>query len=107
MLNDPQFNIFYHYHAPVLLIVLAKSGEAQALEDYCLAAQTLMLAARDAGLGACWIGFGRPWLDLPETKLELEIPRNYHVVAPIVMGYPTAWPESHGRQGAEIHWLTP
>jgi nitroreductase len=102
MLKDPQFNIFYH--APVLLMVLAKSDEAQAREDCCLAAQTLMLAARDAGVGTCWIGFGRPWLDLAETKSELGIAQTYHVVAPIVMGHPTAWPESHGRHAAEIHW---
>ena len=102
-LSDPQLNIFYH--APVLLIVLAKSGEQQAREDCCLAAQTLMLAAREAGLGSCWIGLGRPWLDLPATKSELGIPRDYHVVAPIVLGYPAAWPEPHGRQAPEVHWL--
>jgi nitroreductase len=102
-LTDPQLNIFYH--APVLLIVLAKSDEAQAREDCCLAALTLLLAARESGLGTCWIGLGRPWLDLPATKSELGIPRHYHVVAPIVLGYPAAWPESHGRHAAEIHWL--
>ena len=105
MVNDPEFSMFYH--APVLLIVLAKVESPQAREDCCLAAQTLMLAARDAGLGTCWIGLGRPWLELPETKFELGIPDNYHAVAPIVIGHPTAWPESHGRQPAEIHWLTP
>jgi nitroreductase len=103
MLRRTDFNIFYQ--APVLLLVLARSGDSQASEDCCLAAQTLMLAARDAGLGSCWIGLGRPWLDLPETKAELGLPREYHVIAPIVMGYPTAWPESHGRNAPEIHWL--
>lgn len=105
MLNDPKVSIFYH--APVLLMVLAKSGDVQAREDCCLAAQTLMLAARDADLGTCWIGFGRPWLNLPQTKAELGIPALYQVVAPITAGYPAAWPEPHGRYAAEIHWLTP
>ena len=105
MLSDPGFSMFYH--APVLVLVLAKAGEEQAREDCCLAAQTLMLAARDAGLGTCWIGLGRPWLDLPDTKAEFGIPSHYHVVAPIVMGHPTAWPESHGRHAAEIHWVAP
>jgi nitroreductase len=105
MLNDPAFSMFYH--APALLVVLAKSGDTQAREDCCLAAQTLMLAARDAGLGTCWIGFGRPWLNLSETKAELGIPQHYHIVAPIVMGHPIAWPESHGRHAPEIHWATP
>jgi len=103
MLEDPQFRLFYH--APALVLVLAKSSSTQASEDCCLAAENLMLAARDAGLGTCWIGFARPWLDLPATKAEFHLPEQYHVVAPIVLGYPTVWPESHGRNAAEIFWL--
>jgi nitroreductase len=83
----------------------AKAPDAQAIEDCCLAAENLMLAARDEGVGTCWIGFARPWLNLPSTKHELELPANYHVVAPIVLGYPKAWPASHGRDPAEIRWL--
>ncbi|MGZ4855726.1 MAG: nitroreductase family protein [Candidatus Angelobacter sp.] len=105
MLEDPHFTLFYH--APALLLVLATSSEAQAVEDCCLAAENLMLAARDRGLGTCWIGFARPWLNLPETKAELDLPDQYQVVAPIVLGRPMAWPESHGRRPAEIHWIRP
>jgi nitroreductase len=104
ILNDPAFSMFYH--APALLMVLAKSDAEQAREDCCLAAQTLMLAARDAGLGTCWIGFSRPWLNLPEIKRELGIVASYHVVAPIVLGHPASWPESHGRNRPEIHWVS-
>jgi nitroreductase len=105
MLENPDFSLFYH--APALVLVLAKSSEAQADEDCCLAAQSLMLAARDRDLGTCWIGFARPWLNLPETKAELGIPPEYQVVAPIVLGHPVAWPESHGRKPAEILWIAP
>lgn len=103
MLEDPKYVLFYR--APALLLVLAKSSSSQAAEDCCLAAENLMLAARNEDLGSCWIGFARPWLDLPATKAELKLPENYHVVAPIVLGYPKAWPESHGRNSAETHWL--
>ena len=103
MLEDPNFVLFYH--SPALVIVLAKSSGTQGAEDCCLAAENLMLAARNEGLGTCWIGFARPWLDLPETKAELKLPVQYHVVAPIVLGHPKAWPESHGRKPAEILWL--
>jgi len=103
MLEDPKFVLFYH--APALVIVLAKSSGTQAAEDCCLAAENLMLAARNEGLGSCWIGLARPWLDLPATKTELKLPEQYHVVAPIVLGYPKAWPESHGRKPTEIRWL--
>ena len=103
IVEDPEYWLFYH--AAALVIVLAKSPGAQAAEDCCLAAENLMLAARDEGLGSCWIGFARTWLDLPATKAEFKLPEHYHVVAPIVLGHPKAWPESHRLNAAEIHWL--
>jgi nitroreductase len=103
MLEDPSFTMFCH--APALVMVLAKSSDTQAAEDCCLAAENLMLAARDGGLGTCWIGLARPWLDQPSTKAELRLPNQCRVVAPIVLGHPKVWPESHGRIPAEIYWL--
>jgi nitroreductase len=58
ILEVPDFTLFYH--APALLLVLAKSSAMQASEDCCLAAETMMLAARDEGIGTCWIGFWTP-----------------------------------------------
>ena len=103
MLSNPEFSMFYH--APLLVLVLAKTDQPQAREDSCLAAQTLMLAARNEGLGSCWIGLAVPWLNLAEIKKELGLPPDCHVLAPIVMGHPAAWPESPGRLEPEIHWL--
>jgi nitroreductase len=103
MLEDPGYVLFCH--APALVLVLAKSSDTQDAEACCIAAGNLMLAARNEGLGSCWVGLARPWLDLPATKAELNLPKRYHVVAPIVLGHPRAWPESKGRNPAEIHWL--
>ena len=103
MLADPAFSMFYH--APALVLVLAKTDEAQAREDACLAAQTLMLAARNENLGTCWIGLATPWLNLAEIKTELGIPQLCHVLAPVVMGHPAAWPEPPGRHMPEIRWV--
>jgi nitroreductase len=103
MVNEPKFSMFYH--APALVLVLATSEAEQSREDCCLAAQTLMLAARNQNLGTCWIGLARPWLNLPETKAELGIPQPCHVVAPIVVGHPAEWPEPHGRRAPEIYWI--
>lgn len=103
LISDATHSIFHH--APVLVLVMSKADTEQAREDACLAAQTLMLAARDVGLGTCWVGFGRPWLNRPETRAQLKLPRGYRVVAPIVMGYPTQWPPVHGRHSPEIRWL--
>jgi nitroreductase len=102
-LEDPQYVLFYH--APALVVVLAKSADTQAAEDCCLAAENLMLAARNEGLGTCWIGLARPWLDLPTTKAELKLPEQLHVIAPIILGHPKAWPAPKERNPTETHWL--
>ena len=58
-----------------------------------------MLAARDEGLGTCWVGFARPWLNLRSIKAELGLPESYEVVAPIVLGHPRLGPS---RMGARL-----
>ena len=103
MIEVPEYSVLHH--APVLVMVLAKSTEAQAMEDCCLAAENLMLAARDRGIGTCWVGFARPWLNRPEVKSELGLNEDYEIVAPIVLGFPKAWPPSHGRNKPEIQWI--
>lgn len=103
LIEAEDYNIFHD--APALVLVLAKSRRAQAFEDCCLAAENLMLAARDEGLGTCCIGLARPWLNLPSTKQEMSLPDTFEVVVPMIVGEPKVWPESHGRNPAEIHWL--
>lgn len=103
MVEKPEYSLLHH--APVLLMVVAKSSQTQAMEDCCLAAENLMLAARDRGIGTCWVGFARPWLNRPEIKRELGLCEKYQVVAPIVLGIPKAWPASHGRNEPEIQWI--
>jgi len=103
MIEKPDYSVFHR--APALVMVLAKSFEGQALEDCCLAAENFMLAARDQEIGTCWVGFARPWLNLPEIKRELGLPEKYHVVAPLVLGHPKAWPKSHGRNAPEVQWI--
>lgn len=103
ILTDPGFSLFHH--ASVLMLVLAKPSANQAIEACCLAAQNLLLAAREEGIATCWIGLSRPFFDLRSTKLELGLPEAYRVVAPIILGYPKTWPSSPGRQAAEIRWM--
>lgn len=103
MIESPGYVLFHH--APALVLIFATSDTSQDSEDCCLAAQNLMLAARDEGLGSCWIGLARPWLSEPATMQKLDLAPNYRIVAPIVLGYPEEWPESHGRKEPTIHWL--
>ena len=93
------------YHAPVLILIGTRSLGKQAEEDCCLAALSLLLGARNMDMGSCWIGSVRPWFDLASTKKELGIPEEVIVVAPVILGYPTKWPDGPGRKPAVIHWL--
>jgi nitroreductase len=102
MLMDPGFSIFYG--APCLIVVCATSRDPQAREDCCLAAQNLMLAAHGEGLGTCWIGFARPWLDLVESRRMLGIPSDWVAVAPIVIGVPVEAPAPTPRRTSTVVW---
>jgi nitroreductase len=103
MLNDESFDIFYH--APVLIVICTKAEIPWAVEDCALAAANLMLAARAAGLGSCWIGFAQGFLSTAEGKAELKLPSAYRPVAPIIIGYPKSWPASVPRKEPEIRWI--
>lgn len=90
------------HQAPLLLLVCATESDPMAAKDCCLAAQNLMLAAVDRGLGSCWIGFCEPWLNTPEGKAALAIPPEFVVVAPLVLGHPAARPTAPPRRAARI-----
>jgi nitroreductase len=103
ILNDPGFDIFYR--APVLVVICTTSEIPWAVEDCALAAENLMLAARGAGLGTCWIGFAQGFLDTQEGKAALQLPAAYKPVAPIIVGYPRAAAPPVPRKAPEIRWI--
>ena len=61
-----------------------------------------MLAAFDAGLGSCWIGFSQEYLNTPEGKAALGLPDAWAPVAPIIIGHPKAFPGPEPRNAPEI-----
>lgn len=102
MLTDPTFDIFYG--ASCLIVICARPPVQQSMEDCCLAAQNLLLAAHGQGLGTCWIGFARPWLELEATRAELGIPADCIPVAPIVLGEPESIPAPTERHKPIVIW---
>jgi nitroreductase len=102
-LADPNFDIFYH--APVLIVISSATEGPWAVVDCALAAENLMLAARDAGLGSCWIGFAQAWLGTAPGKAAIGAPRTCLPVAPIIVGYPGAQPAPVPRKEPEIVWI--
>lgn len=86
ILSNPDYHVFHH--APTLVIIYACQSRFFSITDCSLAAQNLMLAAHDGGLGTCWIGFSTPLFNAPHIKEELGIPAEYEAIAPIIVGYP-------------------
>ncbi|MGB8274408.1 MAG: nitroreductase [Alphaproteobacteria bacterium] len=103
-LSDPEFDIFYG--AGTLIAICADRAWANAVADCYLAGQTLLLAAHAMGLGACCIGFARPYLNEPEVKAELSIPSGYEVALPMIVGVPAGAPAAVSRRPPKIlSWL--
>ncbi|HVW24485.1 MAG TPA: nitroreductase family protein [Polyangiaceae bacterium] len=88
MLRDAHFNVFYD--ATTLIVICGKDRSPYIEADCWLAAQNLMLAACDMGLGTCPIGFAIRALNNRDIKEELQIPLPGVAVAPIIVGYPSA-----------------
>lgn len=103
ILNDPNFHIFYQ--APALILISTVADIPWAVEDCALAAENLMLAARAAKLGTCWIGFAQGWLGTPEGKALLKLPATYKPVAPIIVGHPKSAPPPVPRKEPEIRFI--
>lgn len=104
-LSSPDFNIFRN--APALIVICAIEGDTMAIQDCCLAAQNLMLAAYANGLGTCWIGPAESWLRQPDVKHDLRIPSHHIPVAPIIIGTPRGQPPAPGRHAPHITWVAP
>ncbi len=103
MLGDPNFHIFYH--APAL-VVISNAGDGRwGAENCAMAAQNLMLAACEAGLGTCWIGFAQSWLGTAAGRTALNLPADHTPVAPIIVGHPKTVAAPVLRRPAEIRWI--
>jgi nitroreductase len=104
ILNNPEFDIFYH--APALIVISAVADSNWAIEDCSLAAENLMLTACAAGLGTCWIGFAQGWLGTPDGKAALQLSSTNAPVAPIIVGRPKAAPAPVRRNPPKIDWIS-
>lgn len=103
VLGDEAFHIFYH--APVLILISAVGDGAWMHNDCALAAQNLMLAARGAGLGTCWIGFAQDWLGTADGKAALGLSAAHFPVAPLIVGHPAGATFTSHRNPPEVRWL--
>lgn len=78
------------YGAPVVLIVLADKAMPTYVYDGSLVMGNLMLAAKDAGLGSCWIHRAKEEFESEEGKALLKslgITGDYEGIGHCVLGY--------------------
>ena len=103
MMENAKYNIFHQ--APCLLLIYGDTASPKFAVDCSLAAQNIMLAAFNKGLGSCWIGFAVHIGDAPEMKHRLGVPDNYRLVAPLVLGYPRGqWPHIARKEPVIFSW---
>jgi len=98
--EDPEFHVF---HDASTLVVICGRFQGPFVEADCwLAAENLMLAACAEGLGTCVIGFAVEALNTPAWKVELKIPAEMMVIAPIIVGTPASEGPPTPRKPPEI-----
>ena len=98
-LRDDQFNVFYN--APCLVYVIGPE-EVHSLDvDCALTVAYFMFSATSRGLGTCWIGLGA---HIRDRKIldDIGVREDYHIVAPIILGYPTSIPPASERHAPDI-----
>lgn len=86
MMANPETNLCYG--ASACIVVYATPNGVTTDNDCTMAAQNIMLAATDLGLGTCWVGFLGFTLNDPDVKRQFGVPEDYRVVAPIIVGSP-------------------
>lgn len=102
---EENFSIFYH--APCVIIIFGKKESYSYEIDCAMAAQNMMLTARDMDIGSCWIGMMKALENDEWFKNTFKIPEDYVIVAPIALGYFDKKDAGHvERKPAEIlKWL--
>jgi nitroreductase len=103
LMSEPSFHLFHH--APAAVIISVPADLEWAREDCAGAAQNLMLAAVEMGLGTCWIGFAQDWLASAEGRKLLNLAPGKVVVAAIAVGQPKAVPPAVPRKALALSWI--
>jgi nitroreductase len=77
--------------APLIVVACAQKGSSF---DTAIAVDHLILAATDAGLGSCWVG----WIEREEIRLLLNIPAEIEIPVIVPIGYADEAPDARPRK---------
>ncbi len=98
-LRDENFNVFYN--APTLIYVIGPKDLHSLDVDCALTVAYFMFSATSRELGTCWIGLGAHIRDRRMLD-DMGMPAGYHIVAPVIVGYPTGIPPASERHAPDI-----
>lgn len=98
-LRNKYFNIFYN--APCLVYIVGPKDLGSVYVDCALAACYFMFSASARGLGTCWIGLGTNIQD-PHLITHIGMPKDYQIIAPIIIGYSKSTPETPERMEPQV-----
>jgi len=94
------------FDAPAVVFIVTRDVRFND-ESCACAAQNMMLAAHDMGLGSCWIGFASV-LGLRGRALEdIGVPDGHHIAATLTIGHPKGSPQPPMRNPMAdvINWI--
>lgn len=98
-LRNPGFNVFYN--APSLVFIVGSKQIRSLHVDCALAACYFMFSASARNLGTCWIGLGTN-IQAPELLIQIGLPEDHKIIAPLIVGYPKSIPELPERMKPHI-----
>ena len=97
------------YGAPLLILMtVQKKNDAYRsvnLLDCGLAAENMFLAAYQAGLGSCFIGFASFLNSDRKALSDVGIPEDHELMAPLIFGYRAEFPAQKSREVKIIKWI--
>jgi nitroreductase len=106
LLDSAEDVIFYG--APLLILVCVERNpewKSVNLLSSGMAAQNMMLAAHELGLGSCFIGFGNFLNQAPDALAEVGVPEDHELVAPLIFGHPAERPGGKPREARILRRL--
>lgn len=94
------------YGAPVVIVVLADRSMPTYIYDGSLVMGNMMTAAKELGLGSCWIHRAKEVFEMPEGKEMLKnlgIEGDYEGIGNLILGYPAEEPEMRARKEGYVY----
>jgi len=89
--------------APAAIVVMGDPGSEWWADDCAAAAENLLLAAANLGLGTVWCGIKEN--DAKTVRRILGAPENLGVLCIIAVGYPAESPSPHTKYRKDkVHW---